>query len=274
MKDYSKSSWQQKKVPLNKVKVKRKPIDWKKYLRHLRPIVLGVSALTLFSGVGYFGYQALGSATFCRLKNIDVSNTKRITRDEVLALASLKPGDDILRMNLKTMGEQISRNPWVETVHIRRYYPDTLALTISEREPLAVVSMGLMYYLDAKGVIFKVLSQGDKLDYPVVTGFTEDEMTNEPANAKIALKETCGLLDDLQKKGMFILADLSEIHYDKGYGFTLFTSSGALPIKMGTGNYAEKLERFARIYPDIVKNKALLQYVDLDYNDKIVVKKS
>lgn len=274
MKDYSNSSWQRKKIAPNKVKIKRQPIDWKKYLRPLKKITLGLCAILALSGIGYAGYQALGSATFCRLKNIEVSNTKRISRDEVLALASIAPGKDMVRMNLKSMGEQIGRNPWVESVHIRRYYPDTLSVAVSEREPLAVVSMGVMYYLDAKGIVFKVLSQGDKLDYPVITGFTEEEITENPAATKAALKETCGLLETLQKKGSFILADISEIHYDKGYGFTLFTASGSLPVKMGTGDYAAKLERFARIYPEVIKNKANLQYVDLDYNDKIVVKKS
>jgi len=274
MRDYSKSTWQQKKIAPNKVKVQRQPIDWKKYLRPLRPIAFGSIALLIAGGLGYAGYRALGSATFCRLKNIDVNNTKRITRDELLALASITPGKDMLRMNLKSIGEQISRNPWVESVHIRRYYPDTLSLSVAEREPVAVVSMGVMYYLDTKGTVFKVLNQGDKLDYPVVTGFTEEELTGDPKGTGKALKETCDLLAILQKKAEFILADISEIHYDKGYGFTLFTASGSLPVKMGAGDYAAKLERFARIYPDVIKNRGNLQYVDLDYNDKIVVKKS
>lgn len=274
MKDYSKSTWQHKKVAPNKVKVQRKPIEWNKYKKPLRHVALGVLTLTVAVSLVYAAYRIIGSATFCRLKSIDVSPTKRISRDEIIALASLTPGKDMLRLNLKTMGEQISKNPWVESVHIRRYYPDTVALTIAEREPVAVISMGLIYYLDAKGTVFKVLNQGDNLDYPVITGFTEEDLTANPVATKKELAEAATLLDVIQKKGSFIVADVSEVHYDKGYGFTLFTVSGSIPIKLGNGNYAAKLERFARIYPDLMKNRDKLQYVDLDYNDKIVIKKS
>ena len=67
---------------------------------------------------------------------------------------------------------------------------------------------------------------------------------------------------------------MSEIHYDKGYGFTLFTASGALPVKVGSGDFAAKVDRLARIYPELMAQRASLHYIDLDYNDKIVVKKS
>jgi cell division septal protein FtsQ len=177
-------------------------------------------------------------------------------------------------MNLKRMGESLLQNPWVETVQINRYFPDRLTIAITEREPLAIVNMGYIYYLDKKANIFKVLNQGDKLDYPVVTGFSEEELAGDPKGTREALKNTCDLLKILREKGAFILADVSEIHYDKGYGFTLFTSSGAIPVKVGAGDFASKIERFARIYRDLMVQRASLQYIDLDYIDKIIIKKS
>jgi cell division septal protein FtsQ len=177
-------------------------------------------------------------------------------------------------MNLKQMGEQLTNNPWVETVRIHRYFPDRLSISITEREPLAIVNMGYIYYLDKKGTVFKVLNEGDKLDYPVVTGFNEEEMNSNPKGTGEALKTTCELLGVLREKGAFILADVSEIHYDKGYGFTLFTSTGALPVKIGSGDFAAKIDRFAHIYKELMVQRPSLQYIDLDYNDKIVVKKS
>jgi cell division septal protein FtsQ len=144
----------------------------------------------------------------------------------------------------------------------------------SEREPLAVVNMGFIYYLDHKGKVFKVLNQGDRLDYPVVTGFSEEGLSADPAGSREALRATCELLKILREKGAFILADVSEIHYDKGYGFTMYTASGALPVKIGSGDFAAKLERFARIYRELVAQRPSINYIDLDYNDRIVVKRS
>jgi len=274
VKDFSRSTYQRKKVAVNKVKVQRKPIEWGKYLRPLGRIALGAAGISMVFGMMFVAKRAIGSVTFFRLKNIEVSSAKRLNREEILALVGVETGQDMARMNLKRMGEQLAQNPWVETVRIHRYFPDRLSITIAEREPLAIVNMGFIYYLDRKGAVFKVLNQGDKLDYPVVTGFSEEEMNSNPAGTREALKSTCELLGILREKGAFILADVSEIHYDKGYGFTLFTSSGSLPVKVGAGNFSAKVERLARIYRDIMAQHPSLQYIDLDYNDKIVVKKS
>lgn len=274
MRDFSKSPYQRRKVAPNKVKVQRKPIEWRKYLQPLCRIAGGFFCIILACGIIYAGYRVVGSTTFFKLKTIEVSSVSHMTREEILALAGVAPGRDLARMNLRRMGEQLAGNPWVETVRIHRYFPDRLSIDITEREPIAVINMGFIYYLDKKGTIFKVLNQGDRLDYPVITGFSDEELSSNPAGTREALKSTCELLGILRETGSFILADVSEIHYDKGYGFTLFTSSGALPVKIGSGDFSAKIERFARIYRDLMAQRPSLQYIDLDYSDKIVVKKS
>lgn len=274
MRDFANSSHQRKKVAPNKVKIQRKPLDLKKYLRPLKMIATGLTALALVSGVLYGGYRAVSAVTLFSLKSIEVTSAKHLTRDEILGLAGVEPGKNLLRMNLKRMGEHILQNPWVETVRINRYFPDSVSIVITEREPIAIVNMGFIYYLDKKGIVFKVLNQGDKLDYPVVTGFSEEELGSDPKGTKEALEATCQLLKILREKGAFILADVSEIHYDKGYGFTLFTAAGALPVKVGSGDFPAKVERFARIYRDLLVQLPSIHYIDLDYNDKIIVKKS
>ncbi|MDD2541845.1 MAG: FtsQ-type POTRA domain-containing protein [Desulfuromonadaceae bacterium] len=274
MRDFANSSYQRRKVAPNRVKVQRKPLDLKKHLRLTKWVATGLGALALVSGIAYGGYRAITSVTLFSLKSVEVSNTKHLSREEILGLAGIEPGKDLLRMNLKSMGEHILQNPWVETVRINRYFPDSVSIAITEREPVAIVNMGFIYYLDKKGNIFKVLNQGDKLDFPVITGFSEEDLGSDPKGTREALEATCDLLNILHEKGALILADVSEIHYDKGYGFTLFTASGALPIKVGSEDFSAKVERFARIYQNLMVQLPSISYIDLDYNDKIIVKKS
>jgi cell division septal protein FtsQ len=274
VRDFANSSYQRKKVAPNKTKIQRKPLDLKKYLRPLKKAATGLAAVALASGILYGSYRALTKVTLFSLKSIEVSSAKHLTREEILALAEVEPGKDLLHMNLKRMGDHILQNPWVETVRINRYFPDAVSIVITEREPIAIVNMGFIYYLDKKGNVFKVLNQGDKLDYPVVTGFSEEDLGSNPKGTREALEATCDLLKILRDKGAFILADVSEIHYDEGYGFTLFTASGALPVKVGSGDFSAKVERFARIYRSLMVQMPSIHYIDLDYNDKIIVKKS
>ena len=274
MRDFANSSYQRRKVAPNKIKIQRKPLDLKKYLRPLKTAAAGLAALSLAGVILYGCYRAVTTVTLFSLKSIEVSSAKHLTREEIIGLAGAEQGKDMLRMNLKRMGEHILQNPWVETVQINRYFPDTVSIVITEREPVAIVNMGFIYYLDRKGKVFKVLNMGDRLDFPVVTGFNEEELGNDPKGTREALEATCDLLKILREKGAFILADVSEIHYDKGYGFTMFTAVGALPVKVGSGDFTAKVERFARIYKDLMVQLPSIHYIDLDFNDKIIVKKS
>ena len=60
---------------------------------------------------------------------------------------------------------------------------------MAEREPVAVVNIGCLYYLDSNGELFKPLTEGDRLDFPVITGITDEDMGRDPAGFKEALKK-------------------------------------------------------------------------------------
>lgn len=255
-------------------KPKREPIN-------LRPLLkkgIRVSGSLLVAVLGvlvvYEGYGVVARTTFFRVERIDVSPLKRLTRDEVLALAGVKPGEGMLQLNLQRIGEQLAKNPWVASVLVRRYFPHNLDIQITEREPVAIVNMGVLYYLDSKGQVFKPLMSGDRLDYPVITGVSEDDLAKDPDGAKQAFTGALSVMGLLNGSTVPKLGDVSEIHYDKGFGYTLFLAQGGVPIRLGNDGFADKLARLGRIYGDLQAQMGHVQYIDLDYNDKIIVKKA
>ncbi|HJV34770.1 cell division protein FtsQ/DivIB [Geomonas sp.] len=275
---HTKKERQQRQVAHNRVKKvpkKRKPINW-------RPIVtwlsrgIGAAAICVAVGAGSWKlYHVISRTTLMRLETIEVSPLKKLTRNEVIALAGVKPGDSMLGLKLKTVVDQVAKNPWVEQVQVHRYFPHTLSISLSERTPKAVANVGCLYYLDPKGQLFKALVEGDRLDYPLITGVTEDDLAKDPVGSREAFKNALALVDTLRAGKVFGLEDVSEIHYDKGYGFTLFTMVGGVPVKLGNGGFQDKLTRFAGIYVDLKPQMQMhaLDYIDLDYGDKIIVKK-
>ena len=263
-----------KKVASNKLKVKKEPVDLRKYLLPL--IRIGSRAgLALLAGALLAGAaHRLLQTTPLPVQKVEVRGINRLSREEIISLTGVTIGQNLLTLRLKNIGQQVSSNPWVGSVKVQRFYPGTLSISIQERQPVAVINMGLLYYLDANGEPFKPLNLGDTLDFPVVTGFQEEQLNADPISTKLALKTACELLDALKQHGSFILADVSEIYYDGAHGFTLYTTSGALPIKIGNEDFDNKLLRFARIYQNLMTQQPGLQYIDLDYSDRIVVKKS
>jgi cell division septal protein FtsQ len=173
------------------------------------------------------------------------------------------------------MGEQLAKNPWVAAVRVRRVFPNSLFIDVQERQPVGVVSMGYLYYLDSRGDIFKPLQEGDSLDFPVITGLAEDDLIRDPAGAKETLKGVLALLELLKKERSGIsIADISELHFDKGFGYTLFTMNKGLPIRLGTEDFSDKLDRLEKVYSQLQPQIPSLEYIDLDYSDRIVVKKT
>lgn len=217
--------------------------------------------------------RILSKTVFFAIKKIEVVNNRRLSTEAITALAGLKPGDDLLRISPKTVGEHLEKNPWIERVRVRRYFPGTISIDVTERVPVAIVNLGYLCYLDSRGEIFKPLNEGDSLNFPVITGLSEEEMGKDPAAAGTALKSAADMVALLRQGTGFRLEDVSELHYDKGFGFTLFTSRGGVPVKVGSDGFPEKLSRLARIYRDIQGEVLGLEYIDVNYSDRIVVKK-
>lgn len=263
-------------IPNNRVKKppkQRKPINWTPILKWLSR---GIGVTAVCAAVGFGGWKAYGlvsRTTLLRLETIEVSPLKRVSREELITLAGVRPGDSMLGLDLKTVMARLGKNPWLERIQVCRYFPHTLTITVAERTPVAVANVGCLYYLDDKGVLFKSLAEGDRLDYPLITGITEEELTQDPKGTQEALKSALQLIGTLKSGSVFSLADISEIHYSRGYGFTLFTMQGGIPVKLGNGEFGDKLARLSRIYGDLKTQMQALDYIDLDYIDKIIVKK-
>jgi len=265
----------QKPAARNRFKKQRKKINIRGFLKKTVRVTAAVVVISLSFLVCYEIYGFIGKATFLRLERIEISGVKKLTNEEVLSAAAVKVGDDLLGIKLSRMGEQLAKNPWIASVRVRRNFPHALSIDVVERQPVGIVSMGYLYYLDTRGDIFKPLQEGDRLDYPVITGLVEDDLLRDPAGAKETVKGMLTLLEQLKKERAGIrMADISELHYDKGFGYTIFTIDRGLPIRLGMDGFGEKLDRLSRIYSDLQVQLPLLEYIDLDYSDRIVVKKA
>ncbi|HZV83246.1 MAG TPA: FtsQ-type POTRA domain-containing protein [Geobacteraceae bacterium] len=265
----------QKPATRNRFKKERRKMDMRGFLKKTVRLTASIVVVSMVVLVAYELYGFLGRTTFLRLDRIEVSGLKRLKQEEILAAASVRVGEDLLSLRLPRMGEQLAKNPWIESVRVRRNFPHTLSISVVEREPVGVVSMGYLYYLDGKGEIFKPLQEGDSLDFPVITGLTEEDIQRDPSGSKETLKVMLGLLDQLRRnKSGITIADISELHYDKGFGYTLFTINRGLPIRLGMNAFNEKLVRLSRVYNELQPQITGLEYIDLDYNDRIVVKKT
>jgi cell division septal protein FtsQ len=110
------------------------------------------------------------------------------------------------------------------------------------------------------------------MDAPVLTGLNHKDVTKkDPQSVRLILK-ALDLLGQMRERRIFSARQVSEIHLSKQQGITVFTTEGAIPIRLGTESFSEKLDRLEKILPDLVPKAKSIEYVDLNYPTKAVVK--
>ncbi len=261
-----------RKVAPNRMKVRKEPVDLRKYLLPLLRFGGKAGILLLVAGLLIVSIKTFKKSNPFPVQKVEIRGNQMLTYNQIVALTGITQNSNLFQISLKDIGQKVASNNWVESVRIQRFFPGTLVVNITERKPVAVINMGLLYYIDKKGEPFKPLTSGDSLDFPVVSGISEEDINNEPAATRDVILNACTLLEALKQNG-FVLADVSEINYDNIRGFTLYTTSTALPVKIGFDDFDNKLKRFARIYQNIMTQKPVPLYVDIDYRDRIVVRK-
>jgi hypothetical protein len=117
----------------------------------LATVRIGLAVLLLLQGV-----RVAFSSPRLRLGKVRLAGTHRFSPDEVVKVGAVGLGENIFRVNLVRVSQQLRREPVVEQAVVTRELPDTLLVEIRERRPaLVVVSGGQSYYADAAGVLFE-----------------------------------------------------------------------------------------------------------------------
>ena len=261
-----------KKVKQNRPKKEQQPRDWKKLLHRTLQVIVGVvSGVLIVSGSLLTGQVLLESGYFA-VNKVRVEHQSKVSEGDILAASDIHTGDGIFDLDLHLIGRKIEENPWIAKAEVERAFPDEVIIRVAEREPQAIADLGYLYYVDAKGEIFKLLDSSDSLDFPVITGIDREYMLNHPDEVHEKLRQALRLMQVLRGRERFNLEDVSEIFIDPQQGLTVYTLVGGVPIHIGHGDFDYKLQRLEQVYQDLEPRLAALEYIDLNVVDRVIVK--
>ena len=72
------------------------------------------------------------------VRHVEVSGIRHVTRMAVYAAAVEGPTDSMLQVSLDDVRERLKALPWVADASVSRKLPDTLAIAVVERQPMAL----------------------------------------------------------------------------------------------------------------------------------------
>ena len=220
-------------------------------------------AIAALSSLFIFTYSYFLSTPYLEIKETSVRGLKELTEKDVLSLVEIKPGQNILAVNVDVLARRVAVNPWIKNVYVGREFPSRLVVDVRERYPIALVKQGSEFHLmDSDGNVFKKLAQGDEVDLAIITGINIQDKTK----SKLAL-DTISLLKVFSGSNLYsFLGAISEAHIDEVFGLFLLTDKG-LYLKMGVSDFERKLRKFALVLNEREKRGINSNYLNVDLAD-------
>jgi cell division protein FtsQ len=240
-------------------------------LQEIGRVILLIASIAFVTAALLIGYDRILCSPDLRIRETVVKGCQELTEKEILTLASVSPPANLLTINRDAIARRIRTNPWVQEVFVGREFPDRLVIVVRERKSVALIEkeQGL-YLVDGQGTPFKKLEKGEESDLPVLTGCIQGGVVDEAL-----LKKSLALLNDLAGiKDRPEIGNVSEIHGNETFGFSLFTDAG-LCLQLGFDGYENKLKRLAPVMEDLDRKnlKTGFLLIDLSNPEKINVQR-
>lgn len=213
----------------------------------IRSAALAAGGLALAAAAGVAGWRLLADSDLLRIREVRFAGVHRTTAAELAALATVRPGDNLLAADLEALERAVARHPWVKSAEARRRLPPAVEVRVEERTAGALVDLGGLYLVDREAQVFKRAAPGDGLDLPVVTGFTRDDYLKRRRDLEPLLAGALALLDGYSGAGLSSFGAVSEVHVDPDEGVTLYLGDQATQVMLGVGDLPQKLERLRRV---------------------------
>lgn len=105
------------------------------------------------------------------LREVLVQGRGRTSQEDLMTALDLKLGAPILALDPETLRAQLEALPWVARASVERRLPDTLFITVEEREPLALWQReGEIALIDRGGTVIANAALATFAQLPMVVG--------------------------------------------------------------------------------------------------------
>ncbi len=229
-------------------------------------VVAGIVAV--YVGIG----AALGSKALT-IVTITVEGTVRMPEGVVQEELSGLVGRPMFSVELDEWRDRVRRLSWVADASMRRVIPGTVAVTITERQPMAIGRIAdTLNVIDRRGVIIDAFGPNYKdLDLPIIDGlaYSDDREVGrlEQSRALLAVR----LLADLQRTPN-LATRVSQVDVSDARDAVVVIKGDTTLLHLGDADFAERLRSYLDLVPTLREDVPNADTVDLRYGSRIFVR--
>lgn len=221
-------------------------------------VLIAIVAGALFWSGGYFGVvgervtslaNAGAVAAGFEVRRITVKGMEKVTESELLGAVGPVMGSSLLDFDPYTARGRVEDIGWVRSAAVTRLMPDTIHVSVREREPSAVWQMsGKLHLIDSQGAVIQEIGAYEYANLPLIVG------AGAPGSAIGILKVLRSEPDLWGRVGA--LTRVSDRRWN------MRTKAG-YDIKFPEHRYAEAAEFIAQLHESTGILDAELEYIDL-----------
>ncbi|MDA8077654.1 MAG: FtsQ-type POTRA domain-containing protein [Nitrospiraceae bacterium] len=197
------------------------------------------------------------------LARVVFTGNAHLPDEELRNISGLKAGENLLALSAGAVSKKMLGSPWIRSASVRKEFPDSLHVLIREAEPFALLDMkGRLFIVDEQGRMLEELKDTPVPFLPVISG--------NPFSEKAAYTEAVGLAAAIRRTGLQSRKDRIEIIAHKPT--ELSVNIDGVVVKIGTGEYDDKLGRLMELEEEIKARRIPVDYIDVRFANRIIVK--
>jgi cell division protein FtsQ len=233
-------------------------------------------AAVLLAVIGYATYRVgelLLSSSALTVTRVTVSGNSRMSKGEVLSLLDGVRGTNMLMADLEGWRKKLLTAPWVAEATMRRVFPGTLAVAVTERQPLGIGRINdNLYLIDQRATIIDEYGPNyAELDLPIIDGLAAgtrgDGLLIDSSRAYLAAR----LLVELRRRPE-LARRVSQIDVSDVRDAVVILEGDSTMLRVGDDRFAERLQSYIDLAPALRERVPAIDYVDLRYDQRVYVR--
>jgi len=209
------------------------------------------------------------------VQRVLVDGSRIIPAQQLYAMSGITIKSSLYGGDMYAVRNRILAQPFIKSVSVHRQYPDVVRIRVKEREPIATLNNGSMYYLDEESFLLPYVQTTAKLDLPMINGVSETQKIHPGDHvSQPEIQQAIQLLQVAQVIDSSMYHFISEVNMNGGGDIILYSTDVGVPIYLGRGDIPKKLLTLQSFWGNFLKtgNAEKLKYVDLRFDDQVVVR--
>jgi len=222
------------------------------------PVILTAAAVMLIiTGIAVLAYQYLF------IREINFYGNRHLSGDELRKLSGCSTESRLFSVSATEIYGRLRKSPWIKQAIVRKDLTGRMDVYVTESVAVGVLLAGETPHLvDRDGIILEEIKKAQVYFLPVIKINNETE--------REAFHEAVGLAAVLGD--MKVAAQSGNIEITGTRPEDIALRMDDLVARMGSGEFAKKIEKLYFVKEEISKRNMKVEYVDLRFAEKIVVK--